>query len=122
MFKTLGDMFAPGNLPDINPVSKLNQLPDEPQDTWMCRRCDIECAGERGIGVCLSCEIALRRSTDDRDSRLKEELEKLDEYESKHDPDGDYDDLRDIQDRIEADRHRRDEDWQREYTHFSNFD
>lgn len=119
MFKTLGDMFNPGNLPDIYPVKKLNTLP-EPEYTWQCRRCDVECAGERGIGVCLSCETALRKSTDERDDVLKAELEKHDKWGVSQDIN--YDKRREIEQDMAEDRRIRNEDWQREYSHFSNFD
>ncbi len=116
IFTTLGDMLRPGNLPDIYPVKKLNTLP-EPEYTWQCRRCDAECAGERGIGLCMTCETAVRRSKNDSDCHFVKELEQLDKFETRQN----YDLQRDIERDIEDDRRRRDEDWQREYTHFPNF-
>jgi hypothetical protein len=99
IFTTLGDMLRPDNLPQIPELrkNKPGVKPQQAEDyyTWACTLCGFPCAGPKNsIHVCKSCEDAAKP---------------------------DYDLQRDIERDIEDDRRRRDEDWQREYTHFPNF-
>ena len=109
-------MFNPDNLPINFPQTPLSHLPEPPLEIWQCKRCDADCAGDSDFKLCKSCENAVRRSNDDRDSHFKAEIERVDEIQVR----GDFKKQREIQDDLAEDRRRRDDDWQREYSHFSN--
>lgn len=65
MFKTLGDMFRPGNLPQQPDVRKKKSAepPKQAEDyyTWACTLCGHPCAGPKNSAhVCKSCEDAAK--------------------------------------------------------------
>ncbi len=95
VFTTLGDMLNPHQLPQ-----KPKGQPGKPKSaedyyTWNCTICGHPCAGPKNSHrVCMSCETAAKNLLD-------------------------YDSQREIAEDLAEDRRQRDQDWMREYSHFS---
>lgn len=115
LFKTLGDAFAPNNMPTF-PDIPLHNIPEPALDVWQCDRCDCDCAGEKGIGLCVGCENAVRRSDSEGDARYKKQLAILDDIKAdcaarKVKFEGC------IETRLKEDRRKRDADMNKEYSY-----